>query len=421
MAQRKAWLLEQAKTRALNHSELDNLVFLRDPDNLEWRDYKFFALPPDQRPKKDVARVADAGNPSAPAGRTTSDVARVADAGNPSAPAGRTTSKEGPPAPRPEPNEAESRPQGEERGSTTTEAQIRANRENAQKSTGPKTPEGKARSSLNAITHGLTGRHILTFGEVAEEFNAYRERWMAELAPQGVQEEDLAKQVVEQSWKLRRARRLEPRFTWLYYRKNYLDKVKVDELDAEQRLIFSDNISAQLVDGGFISKLDRHEAHIERLYSKALDRLTKLRAERKGNDECRRANAQKEEKRDAERPRQSIAPLSGATRGADGGDSAKRSQSGAETPAAPGQAELFRARAAEEAAKFGSAISGEQEGTCGRGSAKLDAEPPDVARRRAEDEAVESEGDFAKRSQFEDVTARHQAESVLRRAHKSPS
>ena len=37
-----------------------------------------------------------------------------------------------------------------------SEARIRANRENARKSTGPRSLEGKARSSRNATTHGLT-------------------------------------------------------------------------------------------------------------------------------------------------------------------------------------------------------------------------------------------------------------------------
>jgi hypothetical protein len=44
---------------------------------------------------------------------------------------------------------------------TISEARLAANRENAQKSTGPVTPEGKAKSRLNAVKHGLTGATVL--------------------------------------------------------------------------------------------------------------------------------------------------------------------------------------------------------------------------------------------------------------------
>jgi hypothetical protein len=40
-----------------------------------------------------------------------------------------------------------------------TEAQIRANQENAQKSTGPSSIEGKKKSSMNAVTHGIFFQH----------------------------------------------------------------------------------------------------------------------------------------------------------------------------------------------------------------------------------------------------------------------
>ncbi|MFC1737810.1 hypothetical protein ACFL1G_02025 [Planctomycetota bacterium] len=47
----------------------------------------------------------------------------------------------------------------------STEAQILANRRNAQKSTGPRTPRGKAIVSQNAITHGLSARQAVISSE----------------------------------------------------------------------------------------------------------------------------------------------------------------------------------------------------------------------------------------------------------------
>ena len=42
---------------------------------------------------------------------------------------------------------------------------LRANRRNAEKSTGPRTPEGKARASRNATTHGVFCRDVVVPGE----------------------------------------------------------------------------------------------------------------------------------------------------------------------------------------------------------------------------------------------------------------
>src|SRR4030081_3080518 len=46
-----------------------------------------------------------------------------------------------------------------------TEKQFQANRQNAQKSTGPRTPEGHAAVRLNGVTHGLTAETIVLKGE----------------------------------------------------------------------------------------------------------------------------------------------------------------------------------------------------------------------------------------------------------------
>ena len=90
-----------------------------------------------------------------------------------------------------------------------TAAQVRANRANAHKSTGPRTAEGKERASQNAVKHGLLAREAVIAGEDPEEFELYREGMLAELAPAGPVEAMLAERVVGLSWRLRRAERLQ--------------------------------------------------------------------------------------------------------------------------------------------------------------------------------------------------------------------
>jgi hypothetical protein len=90
-----------------------------------------------------------------------------------------------------------------------TEAQLTANRENAQHSTGPRTSEGRKRSSLNAFRHGLTGQIIMHTPEDAQAFKKHCGGICEALAPVGAIELDLAQAIAEDRWRLNRARALE--------------------------------------------------------------------------------------------------------------------------------------------------------------------------------------------------------------------
>ena len=91
----------------------------------------------------------------------------------------------------------------------TSDIQLVANRENAQHSTGPRTPEGKKRSSLNATRHGLTGRVVVMSYEDLQAYNAFVERYIKGLDPRNEPEKQLAFDMANTVWKLNRASSIE--------------------------------------------------------------------------------------------------------------------------------------------------------------------------------------------------------------------
>ncbi len=86
-----------------------------------------------------------------------------------------------------------------------TEKQASANRLNAQKSTGPKTPEGKEKVSQNAVTHGLTAFRPVLTNENPEEYTLFRDDFIRRHIPVGILEESLAQRAVDTLWRLQRA------------------------------------------------------------------------------------------------------------------------------------------------------------------------------------------------------------------------
>ena len=91
----------------------------------------------------------------------------------------------------------------------STQSQIIANRRNAQKSTGPRTSEGKAAVSQNAVKHGLLARRDVITSESQADFDLYRAQILDELDPISPMESMLAERVVTLSWRLKRTSRIQ--------------------------------------------------------------------------------------------------------------------------------------------------------------------------------------------------------------------
>ena len=194
----------------------------------------------------------------------------------------------------------------------TSDKQAEANRRNALKSTGPKTPEGKDAVRLNAVKHGLLSQEVLLPGENDAALRELGERVRADLQPVGELEDLLVEQIIAAVWRLRRLRRVEAGiFTFeLYqelaerarqearsYEKSHIEKVledtrgpttitderkhqealsKVQEMQDKQdteTATLGRTFIRDANEANAFSKLSRYETTIERSLYKALHEL----------------------------------------------------------------------------------------------------------------------------------------------------
>src|SRR5690348_18383938 len=86
---------------------------------------------------------------------------------------------------------------------------LLANQANAQLSTGPRTEEGRAKSSLNAVKTGLTGRTVLLPSDDVAEYELHLAAYAEEFAPVGLLETNLMESIAGTDWRLRRIPGLE--------------------------------------------------------------------------------------------------------------------------------------------------------------------------------------------------------------------
>lgn len=137
-------------------------------------------------------------------------------------------------------------------------AQIFANRENSKKSTGPATPEGKAASSRNHTTHGLSAADPVLPTEDRDEFDALVAEYKSEYQVTTASGEFMVLQMAGARWKLDRVARLENEML-----------ATLDDLTKA----FTDSATA-----GALARLERYRAALERTYHRC---QRELRAQRK--------------------------------------------------------------------------------------------------------------------------------------------
>src|SRR5580700_6296551 len=138
------------------------------------------------------------------------------------------------------------------------EKQTAANRLNAQKSTGPRTPEGRAAVRLNGVTHGLTAKTLVLKGENEDDFKALFKSLEAEHQPTTPTEEILVADLAMATWRRRRLYNMEAGF-YKVRMKDQADYAAPEKLDHASLLAkVADNYTDTM------ALIGRQEARLER-------------------------------------------------------------------------------------------------------------------------------------------------------------
>ena len=167
-----------------------------------------------------------------------------------------------------------------------------SNRVNARRSTGPKSPAGKAKVAKNAVRHGAYSEALGLVLEDQVEFERVRAGLVAGLSPIGPLEENLVERMVSLWWRMDRAKRAANQELWMKARyalrpaferlRNLVDGEGEDPFREAEVM---DRDECRLVgawEPDTQDRLLRHEMTLERSFFRLLHELERLQARRQG-------------------------------------------------------------------------------------------------------------------------------------------
>jgi hypothetical protein len=170
-----------------------------------------------------------------------------------------------------------------------SDKQLRANRSNAKRSTGPRSQGGKARSRLNSRKHGLTAKTLVIDDEDPAQFDKLRVELMEEYDPQSALECELVERLSSLVWRLRPIPAFEAAIIDAR-RAEVADPIKWRELEREgltEEIMKLRALGDALIqDGAYhdtLGKLARHETTLMHAFTKTLQMLLLLQNNRSSN------------------------------------------------------------------------------------------------------------------------------------------
>ena len=152
-----------------------------------------------------------------------------------------------------------------------------SNRINAAKSTGPKTPEGLAISSMNAVRHGITAKTLVLRNEDPDQFVEILDAYCDYLVPANQIEVDLISDMVAARWRLRRVWRYETAILDIEMDSQAPDfEKRFEKYDEDMR--GGAAFSAVVDKSKGLSMALRYDIHLSRTYRRSLEEIRRLRS-----------------------------------------------------------------------------------------------------------------------------------------------
>jgi len=154
-----------------------------------------------------------------------------------------------------------------------TAAQIHANRENAQASTGPITPEGKTRCARNALSFGLFSAAGFVRPGEEELYTTFCDEFQATLVPKGAVENTLAAEIIHAAWRLRRCAEIEGNVDMLGLANEIQEEIQQETGNQTETAV--EHKTARI-----LRSTSRARAACERTMQRSLGELRRLQTER---------------------------------------------------------------------------------------------------------------------------------------------
>ncbi|HEY3824205.1 MAG TPA: hypothetical protein VGL82_06580 [Bryobacteraceae bacterium] len=148
---------------------------------------------------------------------------------------------------------------------------------NAQKSTGPRTPQGRQRAKFNALKHNLSGQHLILQETEVAAYNRTSDGMLKDLKPKSEPERQIALKIIDTNFRLNRMAAIENNmFSFGITENEHRDSDNEDRIE-----VMGAQTRAWIQHSGIFDTLGRYEARLQRQLIKYQQEIERLQAVRK--------------------------------------------------------------------------------------------------------------------------------------------